>query len=106
MRPAGVREPCRVDPQRVPTAKDHRALYDVLQLANIARPVVGLAELQGLLVDLPDVLSSLRRIAPDELLDKHRNIALTVTQRRHFDREDVQPVEKIRAKRAIGDCRS
>src|SRR5258708_26295011 len=76
MRSAGVREPRLVDPERVAAAKDHRSLDDVLQLANIARPVVGLAQLQGLLVDLPDVFSSLGRIAPHVVLDEQRNIAL------------------------------
>src|SRR5205814_7826492 len=61
MRPAGVREPRLVNPECVAAPEDHRSLDDVLQLANVARPFVGLAQLQGLLVDLADLFSRLGR---------------------------------------------
>src|SRR5258706_11970992 len=97
------REPSLVDPERLSGAQDHRPLDDVLKLADVARPIVRLAELQRLLVDPADLLSRLFRIAADEVVHEERQVALALAQGRDLDGEDVQPVEEVRTKVAAGD---
>ncbi len=67
--------------------------------------MIGLAKRQGSLVDPSDLLLGFLRIALHEVLDQHRNIFFPLPERRHVNREDVQPIEEIGSKRAGRDCR-
>ena len=61
-------QPGFLDRERLALAQDDRPLDDILQLANVARPGVGLQHCQGLLRNAPDLLAHLFRIALDEVL--------------------------------------
>src|SRR5262249_61744784 len=78
-------------------AENERAFYDVLQLANVSRPVVALQKLQGLLGDIRDTFSGFLGVASNEVLDEQRNIFGSLAQRRNYDRKNIQPVEKVGA---------
>src|SRR4030095_5748464 len=59
--PAG--EPSRFDRERVRITYDHRALDDVLQLADVAGPVVRLKQRRRLLGDAADPLAAALGVA-------------------------------------------
>src|SRR5438034_664244 len=52
-----------------------------------------------------DLLSGLLCVPLHEVLDQHRNVFLSVSKRRHVDRENIQPVEEVRAKHPRCDGR-
>src|SRR5262249_56780293 len=80
--------------------EDHRSLDDVLQLANVSGPVVGLKQIEALLVDAAEFLSSLGRETPDEILDKVGNVFPSLVQGRYPNGEHVQAVEQVAPERA------
>ena len=80
-----------------PRTQDDGALDDVLQLANVSGPVVGLKQLQCLLPDVPDPLPGLFSLALDQIPDQERNVFHALAQRRDPDREDIEPVIEILA---------
>ncbi len=84
-------------------AHEHRALDDVLQLAHVARPVVGREHVDGRRRDAADVLAMLGREALEEMIGKKQHVRLPLTKRRDEDREHVQPVEEVLAERAVRD---
>src|SRR4029077_16494858 len=43
----------------------------------------------------------LPRVALDEILDEERNIAPSISERRHFDGEDIQAVEEVLTERTV-----
>jgi hypothetical protein len=65
-------------PKGIPSAEDYGSLDDILQLTNIACPMIGLAKLERVFVDLADLLSRLLRIALPEVLDQHWNVFFSV----------------------------
>src|SRR5262245_17806710 len=85
--------------------RDHRALHQVFELADIARPTVGgrpLDECRGNPRERPSELArGLRR----EVLDQARDVAATLPQRRHCDRKHVQAVVEIGAEKPGADPR-
>src|SRR5260370_42375710 len=93
-------QPSFFDPKGVAAAQDHRSFNNVLQLADVSRPWIRLAQLQRLVVDLADLLSSFLRVAFYEILHQHRNVLPPLAQRGQLDRENVQPVTQVRAKRS------
>src|SRR6266566_2910658 len=92
-----VREPRLIDHERLapPLTQHDGALDHVLELAHVARPVVGREPLQGLLLDIADGLPRLLCEAVDQVLDQDRNVVGAFAQRRQADGEDVQPIEQI-----------
>ena len=86
-----------------PTTQDDRTLDDILQLANVSRPRISLAELQCPLVDPVDPLGHLLGETLDEVLDQNRNVLAPFSERRHLNRKDIQSVEQIRSERPVGD---
>src|SRR5687768_596630 len=96
-------QPRFVDRKRFVAAEDERPLDDVLQLTNIARPRVPLAQLQRALFDPPDSFPHLLRELPDEVLDQQRYVFFASPEGWHLDREDIQPVEQVRPESPGGD---
>src|SRR5260370_460483 len=78
---------------------------EVLQLANVTRPGVRLKQFQALFVYPADALSCFTRITIDEVLNQQANVFLPFTQRRHLNRENVEPVKEVAPERARGDGR-
>ena len=90
----GVGELVEVDEAR---AEDDGALEDVLQLADVAGPVVveeRLHRLGGHGRDRPLVLP---RRARDERVDEERDVLLALPQRREADGDDAEAVEEVLA---------
>src|ERR1700722_4251641 len=59
-----------------------------------------------MLVDFVDLLPSRSGVALHEVFDQHRNIFFSLSERRHINREDIQPVKEVGAKcsRSNGRC--
>src|SRR5262249_32454736 len=93
-------QPALVDDEGVRFRDDHRPLNDILQLTNVTWPVVGLDEIESARVDGADALADPTRIALDEVRREQREVTASLSQWRHFDRKDVQPIEQIAAKSA------
>src|SRR5260370_39815248 len=51
------------------------------------------------------LFSGLLCVPIHEVLDQHRNVFPSVSKRRHVDRENIQPVEEVRAKHLRCDGR-
>src|SRR5260221_13602626 len=77
---------------------NHRPFDDVLELANVAWPAVGLQELQALLTYPSYLFPRFTGEASDEVLDEHGNVCSSLPQGRHRNRKDVEPVKQIAAK--------
>ena len=65
--PARASKPSLIYEEGVNFRKNYRALNDVLQLAYVSGPVVGLEEIHGLLVDCANLLAHLLGVAIDEV---------------------------------------
>src|SRR6185369_1517651 len=70
------------------------------QLSNVAGPTVALKDLERTLVDAPDPLPCLPRVAVEEVCDQGLDVLLPFAQWRQLDREHVQAVEQIAPKGA------
>src|SRR3990167_5375395 len=93
---AGCREPlAQLEPRAA--AHDDRSLDDVLELANIARPRIGNEAVECPLRDRLDRPPQLPRVLRHEVPHQQRDILGPLAQGRDPDREDVQPIEKVRA---------
>ena len=82
---------------------DDEALHLVLQLAHVARPVVGLEELHRLLREARRGLAELGRVALEEVLGEERDVLAALAQRRHADGEDLEAVVEVLAEAPLGD---
>src|SRR5580704_10439218 len=65
--------------------------------------MIGLAKLQCSFINLADFFSRLLRMALHEVLDQHRNVLFPLPERRHVDREDIQPVKEVTPEHASSD---
>ena len=68
------------------------ALQSISELANIARPLTCFEGMPSLFCDGP--------LLPEQSPDQQGNIALAFSQRRQFERHDVDAIEEILAKAA------
>src|SRR5262249_15843789 len=73
--PAGERP--LIDREGVRVGHDHRALDDILKLADVARPVVALQQVRRLPADATDLPAFACGVAVDEVLDEQGNIRST-----------------------------
>src|SRR5713226_8211159 len=71
------------------------------QITDVARPVVGLQQIQGLLVDRSDISARPVGVALHEILDQDQNVVFPFSQRRHFDGKHIQPIEESLAEGPI-----
>lgn len=79
-------------------AHDCGALHNILQLANVPRPVVGHKTIKCFPRDAPEVFPKRFGIALNQVRDEQRNIFGPLAQSRHLDRKYIQPVVQIHAK--------
>jgi hypothetical protein len=77
---------------------------DVLQLANVSRPVIGLQRRQRLGRRLHRPYVVVLRVHLEEVLHQHRHVLTPIAQRRHHDVDDVEPVIQILAELIRGDA--
>src|SRR5215212_945216 len=78
-------------------ADDDGALDYVLKLAHVAGPVVGREHVDGGRGDSLDVFAVLAPVLLKEVVGEQEHVRLTLAQRRHEDREDVEAVVQVRA---------
>ena len=84
-------------PRTLPRGEDHRALDDVLQLADVAGPVIRAERGHGRLTDPAERLPDLARGLARAVLGEERDVLGPLPQRRHPDREHVEPEEEVGA---------
>ena len=82
---------------RGPGAQHHGALDDVLELANVARPVVLGQQVERVRRQLESALAGSPRRTFEEVVDEQRDVVLAIAQRRQLNRDDVEAVEEILA---------
>jgi hypothetical protein len=87
----------------IAVAEDRRTFDAVLQLADIARPVVRAKKLAGGLGDIKPGTAKLAREALQKEIDQCVDVSTTGTQRRDRDRKDIHPEEEIVSEGAISD---
>src|SRR2546428_10579418 len=86
------RQPWRIKPV---TAAEHEGpLYDVLQLADVARPAVGLEDRERLRRHAAHGPAELRRQAPDEVCHEERDVLPPLAERRGGGRGSRPAVEE------------
>src|SRR2546428_7011446 len=87
----------------VPAAEDERSFDHVLELSDVARPVIILEDRERLRADALDRLAELRRDFSDEVRGQQRDIVRPLPEGRELNRNDVQPVEEVLSQDAVGD---
>src|SRR6266699_4162498 len=78
-----AREPRLIHGECVAIEQDHSTLDHILELADVAWPVVGLEQRQRRPADPPNALASLRGIPLDQILDEERDVFRPLAERRH-----------------------
>ena len=71
------------------------ALDHILELAHVARPVVGHQHVERLGHELESGLAILLAVLLDEVLHEQRDVVFPVPQGRQLHVDDVQPIEQI-----------
>ena len=74
----------------------------ILQLADVARPVVLLQRRQRPRVDVGHVAVVLFIVEVEEMSDQFGDVLAAIAQRRQVDRHDVEPVVQVFAEPAGG----
>jgi hypothetical protein len=76
-------------------------LHDVLQLANVPGPVIGLERFQGFLVDVRDGLAAALAVQAEEVQGQLIDVIAPFPQRRGLHRDHVQAIEQVFAEPAF-----
>src|SRR5436190_2183210 len=76
-------------------AQQDRALDHVFELPDVPRPIVRLQLPERLAGDVGHVLPELGGEALQEVVDQQGDVLPAVAQRRHVDRDDVEPVIEV-----------
>src|SRR5262249_4742018 len=96
------RQPRLVDRKHLTGTQDHGPLDHVLQLPDVAGPVVGLQQIQRLLVDRADALARAGGVSPHEVLHQHQDVISPLSRGRYLDGKHVDPIEQTLAKGPAG----
>src|SRR5712675_453507 len=89
------RQPGFIYTKGFPITQNHRALDYILQLANVARPVVSLEQIQGSLIYVSNLFTSCLRVTIDQVTDQQRNVVNALAQCRNSNRKNIETVEQI-----------
>src|SRR4029077_8326297 len=76
-------------------AQNHPSHDYVLQLADVARPIIGVEEFHGFLVDISNLLTRFLSVTVDQVADQQRNITNTLAQCRQSNRKNVETVKQV-----------
>ena len=79
----------------ISAAQDDGSLDHVSKLANVSRPPIFLQQRCGFGIKRPDRPAVAGIELLDEGLREQRNIVRALAQRRHLDRDDVEPVVQV-----------
>src|SRR5712671_876011 len=94
-------KPGFIDRKGFPIAHDHRALNDVLQFANVARPVIPLEQVESIFANRSNLFTGFSCVTIDQVFHEQLNIVNALAQCRQSNWENVEPVEQILPKRAF-----
>src|ERR1017187_1553539 len=89
--------------QKRPCRDDDATLEDIAKLPHVAGPRVGEEKRHGLRRHALDGLLQLDRELLEKAVDEKGDVLLPIAERSERQRDDVQPVEEILAKAALGD---
>src|SRR4051812_17172651 len=78
--------------------ENKRPLHRVLELAYIARPIVGLEFFQGFISDPLDLFAHRYVRAREKMTRKERNVVPPMPQRRQLEWNDADAVKQVLAK--------
>src|SRR5262245_1499168 len=84
-------------------AQHHQPLDQVLELAHVARPVVAHERFHGLGRDAARAELLLLAGLAQEVRHEQRDVLAALAERRHFDRDHVEPVEQVLAEALLPD---
>src|SRR5262245_54699886 len=96
-------QPEFVDSENTARAQNHRSLDHILQLTDVAWPIVRLQQVQRLLVDRMDLFARPAGVALHEVLDQHQEILFPCPERGHFKGKDIEAVIEILTEAPSGD---
>src|SRR5580700_3789723 len=97
-----VREPGLIYKESLPFRQNHRPLDYILQLADVARPIVCVEEFDRLLVYVSNLPAEFLGVAVDQVSDQQGDIAETLAQCRQSNRKNVEAVKQILTKLSLG----
>src|SRR5258705_8581436 len=103
--PRFPQEPQFVDSKHLARTQNHRPLDDVLQLPNVARPVVADQQVERFPADGVEMSAEPARVALHEILHQHRDIVFPRAEGWHFDQKYIQPVKQVLTETASRDRR-
>src|SRR5689334_19541501 len=86
-----------------PPRHDDRTLYRILQLSNVARPVIGEDPFPRRILEAFDALAILHRESLQELVREQLHVFRALAERWKIDLYDREPVVQILAKLAFAD---
>jgi len=96
-------QPGLVDRKILCFAHDDRSLNHVLQFADVPWPGVGAKQVDAFFGYPAYALFHFPRAMIDEVFDQRRNVFSSFPQRRHINRENVEPVKQVTAKGSSRD---
>ena len=86
-------KPALIDRKSFHITYDDGSLDHVLQFADVARPGIGLKQIEAPLVHGLEALPRFHPVTIQEVPQKKRDIFFSFPKRRHFNGKDIQPVE-------------
>src|SRR5262245_26587735 len=95
LRRGAAPEPCLIDLQSASLTENDGSLHDVLQLPDVAGPVVRPQKLQRRFVDTSDPLAHAAGVSMRKVLDEQGNVFRAFAQGGQLQRKDVQSVEEV-----------
>jgi hypothetical protein len=84
----------------LPVLEDDDPLDDVLQLAHVAGPGVGLHQLHGLAREPAHLAAKLAVEPTDEVFDQQWDVIAALPQRGHLHLDDIEPEVEVFTERA------
>src|SRR5262245_2992602 len=96
-------QPEFVDSEHTARAQNHRSLDHILQLTDVARPIVRLQQVQRLLVDRTNLFARPAGVALHEVLDQHQEIVFAFPERGHLKGKDIEAVIEVLTEAPSGD---
>ena len=85
-------------------AHDHGPFYDILQLTNIAGPVVSHQPIDRLAADAFDPFSNPGRKLVHEKVDQQGNVIQPFAKRRQRQRKHIEPIIQILAEGSFANA--
>src|SRR5262249_39668234 len=103
LRRGATPKPRFIDLQGASLTQNDGSLHNVLQLSDVAGPVVRPQKLQRRFVDTSNLLSHATGVPMCEVLHEQGNVLAAFAQGGQLQRKDVQSIEEVRSELASGD---